>query len=130
MVDSNLARFSRRYVFYGILVASFLVNAYAWAQYPYDNVCEPVNNTSWGHARDYLNVQVLNGTRIDRITVTKDDDVQFCSQSWVEAEGFPFPPTSKLESDVSDSKAFSLCLFDCCIDTHPFDYFLVPFVRI
>ncbi|KAL7559500.1 hypothetical protein ACA910_010314 [Epithemia clementina (nom. ined.)] len=108
MVGSRLARFSRRYFFYGSLVASLLVSAYMWAQYPYDNVCEPANDPSFGHAKDYLNVQVLNGTRIDRITVTQDTDFRYCGQSWLETDVFPFPPTSRLESEdlkyMSDSQ--------------------------
>jgi len=97
-VGSQLARFSRRYFFYGSLLAFFVVSSYAWAQFPYDNVCEPVDATS-GHARDYRNVQLLNGTIMECVSVASDTDVEFCGQSWRDSDIFPFPPTSRLEPD-------------------------------
>ena len=36
---------------------------------------------------------------MDSITVTQDHDVQFCSQRWLDADVFPFPPTSRLERE-------------------------------
>ena len=107
MIGSGLAHFSRRYFFYGSLVTFILVSAYAWLEFPYDNLCDPTNPSD-GHAGEYMNVRLFNGTIIDRITVTQDTAMQFCSQMWLDADVFPFPPTSKLErSDLrymSDSQ--------------------------
>ena len=55
-----------------------------------------------------MKVRLQDGNTVDRITVTQDTAMQFCSQTWMDADGFPFPPTSKMErSDLrymSDSQ--------------------------
>lgn len=93
---SQLARFSRRYFFYGSVLAFFVASSYTWAQFPFDNVCDPVDPTS-GHAGDYANIHFVNGSIVDQLTVTRDVDVQYCSQRWRDSTVFPFPPTERLE---------------------------------
>lgn len=98
MAGPQLAKFSRRYFLSGALLAFVVVSAYAWAQFPFDNICDPVAANS-GFAGDYSQVQLLNGTTVESITVTQDTDVQYCSQSWRDADNFPFPPTSRRLED-------------------------------
>lgn len=96
-VGSELAQFSRRYFFSGALLAYVLVSAYAWAQFPYDNLCDPENPTVTGLSGTYDYV-TADGTTTS-VTVTQDYPVVFCRQSWLEADGFPFPPTPKLQPE-------------------------------
>lgn len=93
-IGSELAEFSRRYFFSGSVLAFVLVSAYAWAQFPYDNLCDPVNATT-GASGTYLYIDE-NGV-IEPTVVTQDTVVAFCSQSWLDAPVFPFPPTSRLQ---------------------------------
>jgi hypothetical protein len=98
-LGAELARFSRRYFFSGAVVAYFLVSAYAWAQFPYDNVCDPVNAT-YSAPATYVNVLApADEPALKYITVTQDTEVVYCPQSWRLYNGFPFPPTSRLQPD-------------------------------
>ena len=98
-LGSELASFSRRYFFSGSVVAYFLVSAYAWAQFPYDNVCDPVDPVYRAPA-SYINVLVPpEETDLRYLTVTQGTEVVFCPQSWRAYDGFPFPPTARLQPE-------------------------------
>ncbi|GKY95608.1 hypothetical protein MPSEU_000522100 [Mayamaea pseudoterrestris] len=98
-LGSELASFSRRYFFSGAVVAYFLVSAYAWAQFPYDNVCDSVNSTYVAPAT-YVNILAPpNVPSLQSITVTQEAAVVFCSQSWRSYDGFSFPPTPRLQPE-------------------------------
>ena len=119
-IGPQLAKFSRRYFFYGALLAFILVSAYAWAQFPYDNICkcclfnmfgvlrivlsfnlstgDPDEPGSTDFARDYQNVELLDGT-FRNVTVTQSEEVVFCQQSWRAASGLSFPPTERLQPE-------------------------------
>eukprot|EP00527_Entomoneis_sp_CCMP2396_P005983 CAMPEP_0198140732 /NCGR_PEP_ID=MMETSP1443-20131203/3854_1 /TAXON_ID=186043 /ORGANISM="Entomoneis sp., Strain CCMP2396" /LENGTH=982 /DNA_ID=CAMNT_0043803251 /DNA_START=336 /DNA_END=3284 /DNA_ORIENTATION=- len=96
-IGSQLAVFSRRYFFNGALLAYILVGAFTWAQFPYDNICDPDTNDGNDYSGTYTNVTLLSQTVLDSVSVTQSTDVQFCEQSWRESNVFAFPPTSRLQ---------------------------------
>jgi hypothetical protein len=100
-IGPELARFSRRYFFSGAVLAFALVSAYAWAQFPYDNVCDPRTNVQYGKAGVYYNVAVgppghKGAYLIPSVNVTQDTAVVFCSQERRHADK-SFPPTSNIQ---------------------------------
>jgi hypothetical protein len=98
-LGSELASFSRRYFFSGAVVAYFVVSAYAWAQFPYDNVCDP-DNPVYRAPATYVNVLVPpEETNLRYISVSQDTEVVFCPQSWRAYDGFAFPPTARLQPE-------------------------------
>jgi len=74
-----------------------LVSAYAWAQFPYDNLCDPVNpeNTGYNGVYTYIDQE----GEAQQVTVEQDTPVVFCNQNWWEYEGFFFPPTSGVQPE-------------------------------
>lgn len=87
-IGPELAIFSRRFFFTGAALTLCVVSVYAFAQFPYDNVCTPGNPES-GFARTYTDATIFRRDRIGlwitdsiNITVTQDDNVVFCDQSW------------------------------------------------
>jgi hypothetical protein len=95
-IGSELAKFSRRYFYSGALLAYFLASAYAWAQFPYDNLCDPTEDyRAYGKSRQYA-YRTESG-EIEFTTVNQDWAVQFCNQNWLGAYVFPFPPTPRLQ---------------------------------
>jgi hypothetical protein len=86
------------------------VSAYAWAQFPYDNLCTPVEPTGINYAATYLNVNLtlVEGEPLQTITVTQATEMLFCPQSWREVSGLSFPPTKRIQPDdrkyMSDSQ--------------------------
>lgn len=84
-IGSELAVFSRRFFFSGAAITLAVVSSYVWAQFPYDNVCDPEEVMS-GLAGMYTNVTTdngkedVNGTGV--VYVTQDTNVIYCSQSW------------------------------------------------
>jgi hypothetical protein len=102
-LGGELARFSRRYFFSGALLAMAIVSSYAWAQFPYDNLCDPTDPTDvtsgFGN-KNYTNVILLNG---DSVTVEvkeeHDTSVVFCNQNWREQSDIFFPPTSRVQPE-------------------------------
>ena len=89
--------FSRRYFFSGALLAFAIVSSYAWAQFPYDNICLPDNPTS-GFAETYDNVMILNGT-VTSITVSEDEGFRFCNQHWRAYSGIAFPASPRWQEN-------------------------------
>ena len=99
-LGSELAVFSRRYFFSGSCLALAMVSAYAWAQFPFDNLCDPVEYNGPDVSGVYSNVRLLNEVDvIPEVTVTQATPSLFCSQSWREVAGFTFPPTSRIQPD-------------------------------
>ena len=100
-LGNELAKFSRRYFFSGSILAYALVSAYAWAQFPYDNVCDNPNGGT-GASGVYSRPQYKNGTLANfdiEVLPEQDEFVQFCGQGWRDFQGFPFPPTSRVQPD-------------------------------
>jgi hypothetical protein len=81
LIGSELAVFSRRYFFTAATICFAVASSYAWAQFPYDNVCDGDKS---GFAKIYEGVlkgndePVGNGT----VDVTQDNNVLFCDQSF------------------------------------------------
>lgn len=98
-LGSELASFSRRYFFSGAVLAYFLVSSYAWAQFPYDNVCDP-DEPTFRTPATYVNILAPpEDTNLRFVTVSQDTEVVFCPQSWRSFDGFPFPPTARLQPE-------------------------------
>jgi len=93
-IGSELAEFSRRYFFSGAMLAYVLVSAYAWMQFPYDNLCDPDQPTQV-RTGDYVSKTSDGSTTVTR--VEQSTAMVFCHQSWIRLDGFPFPPTSRLQ---------------------------------
>ena len=101
-LGAKLAIFSRRYFFSGALLAFVIASGYDWAQFPYDNLCDPESPT-YGNNRTFDNVVFLdpklNAEGPSSITVTQPTNVVGCNQDWRGLQGFPFPSTaSRLQS--------------------------------
>jgi hypothetical protein len=84
LIGSELAVFSRRYFFTSATLAFALVSSYAWAQFPYDNVCDPGEPVD-GFSGKYTNVtdgndKLVSGDGI--VEVTQDTNVLYCDQSF------------------------------------------------
>ena len=98
LIGSKLARSSWRYFLSGALVVFALVSAYFWAQFPFDNLCEPVNATT-GAAGFYPNVVFQSDSRPpENITVTQNAFFSFCDQDQISDPGFP--PTPKIQQGL------------------------------
>ena len=94
-LGSELANFSRKYMFLGCLAVYALMSSFVFAQFPYDNVCDPPDATS-GFSGTYAGVTLGNGERLvnegnDRegiVVVAQDTAVAFCKYSLGLLHGF------------------------------------------
>lgn len=80
-LGANLATFSRRYFFTGALIAFVIASAYSWAQFPFDNVCDPRNGTITPANELLEDVRLFNGTTTD-LTLGQLEPVQYCAQGF------------------------------------------------
>lgn len=95
-LGSELARFSRHYFFSGAVLAYAVISAYAWAGFPYDNLCDSNNTTEI----DQTSVNITLGDGVDmEILVESHRSVLFCDQSFSGFDGLFFPPTSGKQPD-------------------------------
>jgi hypothetical protein len=84
LIGSELAVFSRRYFFTAALITFALLSSYAWAQFPYDNICDN-NDSQNGLSGNYTGMSTLRGELVNGdgvVHVTQDTGVIYCSQSW------------------------------------------------
>jgi hypothetical protein len=87
-IGSQLAVFSRRFFFTGALISFAAVSSYVWAQFPYDNICDPNDlNNMTDVSGIYNGVEyggdtngLVNSNGI--VEVTQSNSVVYCSQSW------------------------------------------------
>jgi hypothetical protein len=86
-LGSEVAKFSRKYFFSFAVVAYAVISAYAFAGFPYDNLCRK-DNPDFGAAGNF----VVNITTYE---VTEDQFFVYCDQRWSGFNGLPFPPTAK-----------------------------------
>jgi len=77
-----------------LLAQYALASAYAWAQFPYDNLCDPENAES-GADGNYSYVDTDGN--IAQQEVTQPTPVVYCDQNWLNWTGVPFPPTSEVQ---------------------------------
>lgn len=82
-IGAELAVFSRRFFFTGAALAFCIVSAYAFAQFPYDNLCNPLEGQAQsGFSGVYTGVTNGNDEPLGSITVSQDTNSVFCQQSW------------------------------------------------
>jgi hypothetical protein len=78
-IGPSLARISRRY-FFTLAVMVFIVSsAFAWAQFPYDNLCDKEAGTERVLHKKFDNILLLDGSLVN-ITVHQNTAVYYCSQ--------------------------------------------------
>lgn len=99
-LGTELAKFSRRYFFSTALLAFGIVSSFAWAQFPYDNLCDPEEPTGSNFTGAWT-VTLLTGEVTD-IGVIEPEPAVFCNQNWRDYDGFPFPATSRLQDGRLD----------------------------
>ena len=105
-IGSELPKFSRRYFFTLSVVFLCFMAAYAYAQFPYDNLCLPDDPTTGEPVRNFTDVDLplVGDSKLFNVTVTDPINYVFCqqSQSWRESEGNSFPPNpDRLQPDDS-----------------------------
>ena len=103
-LGSEVAQFSRRYFFSGAILAYALISAYAWAGFPYDNLCAVEDDSYGSAAGTYTNVVIASKLIAEPQTITVDQSeyVKFCGQNWRAFVGLGFPPVA--DKQPSDSK--------------------------
>lgn len=99
-LGNSLAVYSRRYFFTGATVAFIISSSYAFAQFPYDELCDPVNGTVTRTEIAVTGVTLLNETeqsngpvRLVDVIVGQEEPVHYCPQGFRDQEGFAFPPS-------------------------------------
>lgn len=80
------------------MLAYCVISAYAWAGFPYDNLCIDENYADGGANGTYTNVVFRNTTRRESVEVKPEDAYKFCRQSFTGFDGLLFPPTSRIQS--------------------------------
>lgn len=79
-IGSDLANFSRRIFFPLTLVFFAIISSFVWAQYPFDNLCDP---TTLEEPTSYTDVIDLNQTLVDETgEVTVSTKMISCNQAW------------------------------------------------
>lgn len=122
-LGAELASFSRKYMILGCLAVFAVISSFVFAQFPYDNVCDPPNPVT-GVARQYLGVRDANGeflnegTGSDGIAVVfQDTSVQFCDQSRGGSDEFWFPATKRVQGGglnwFGDEQVSVVMLYSC-----------------
>lgn len=100
-LGNTLAVYSRKYFFTGASLAFIIASAYAWAQFPYDDVCDKEGESVTRTEIPYTGVTLLKdilaaGTEGEaatvNITVGQEESVYFCSQGYRGRPGINFPP--------------------------------------
>lgn len=102
-LGAELASFSRKYMILGCLAVFAVISSFVFAQFPYDNVCDPPDPVA-GVAGQYLGVKDANGEVINQgtgsdgiVVVFQDTAVQFCEQSRGRSDEFWFPATKRVQ---------------------------------
>lgn len=100
-IGAELPKFSRRYFFSGSILALCILSAYAWAQFPYDNLCVPEETSGEDFSGSFTNVSLPLVDDADPFNVTVSSSTQFvfCAQSWREVSGLSFPPTPRIQPE-------------------------------
>jgi hypothetical protein len=85
LIGAELAVFSRRFFFTGATIAFAAVSSLVWAQFPYDNLCDPLRDDvtpDW--SGNYTGVKDLNGKLVDggSVLVEQDTNSVECLQNW------------------------------------------------
>lgn len=89
-IGSQLAVFSRKFFFSGAIIAFAVVSSYVWAQFPYDNVCDPLEPMFNDTAGIYTNVTTLEGKAVKgedglgdgTVEVVQNTSSVYCAQNF------------------------------------------------
>lgn len=102
-LGSEVARFSRRYFFSGAILAYCIISAYAWAGFPYDNLClnEEDDDSATLARATYTNVTLFTNEVKSNVTVQRDEVFFSCRQNWRGFQGPAFPPTARIQSPTA-----------------------------
>jgi hypothetical protein len=83
-LGAELANFSRKYMILGCLAVYALMSSFVYAQFPYDNVCDPPDAAS-GFSGSYVQVTLASGDLVNKgrgdegiVVVAQDTEVAFC----------------------------------------------------
>lgn len=89
----------------GCLAVFAIISSFVFAQFPYDNICDPPNPLT-GMAKTYSGVTLANGLPVNEgsgsqgiAIVTQDTSVVFCDQSRSGSDEFWFPATKRVQGD-------------------------------
>lgn len=90
LIGPELAVFSRQFFFTGAALAFCVVSAYAFAQFPYDNLCDPLEPAAdlSGVYTNFVTYERdgISGwkeTVLAQVDVEQDTETVFCQQSWM-----------------------------------------------
>ncbi|KAG7353426.1 hypothetical protein IV203_002781 [Nitzschia inconspicua] len=104
-LGAELASFSRKYMILGCLAAFAIMSSFIYAQFPYDNVCDPSEPVN-GAAGSYSGVTLADGVLVNEgsenagiVVVSQDTEVAFCDQSRSGSDEFWFPATKRVQGD-------------------------------
>jgi len=116
-IGNELAVFNRRYFLSGALLAFAIVSSYAYAEFPYDNLCDANDGSGGeGFGRSAVPVQFWNGTVGEIDVPGTHSPAIFCQQNYIKLPGFDFPalPSAQNKSSgewMSDSQALLVTIF-------------------
>ena len=83
-IGTQLAVFNRRYFLSAALLAFAIVSSYSYAEFPYDNLCDPVGSASGGMEEEGGRVRVTfwNGTAGEINVPGSNSPAIFCQQNY------------------------------------------------
>ncbi|CAB9497646.1 protease [Seminavis robusta] len=137
-LGNKLAVFSRKYFFTGALVAFIISSAYAWAEFPYDNLCDPEGGTISKiiPQRNASALRFSDDKRID-VNVGQEEPVRFCHQGYrgqLETYGFNFPPSVLAQPDglkwMTEDQETIVTWFYWSVILAMVAFFIIGFLRI
>lgn len=112
-IGNELAVFNRRYFLSGALLAFAIVSSYAFAEYPYDNLCDASGEVG---VSGTVPVEFFNGTAGVIDVPGTNSPAAFCQMSYLRLPGFNFParPSVQQKSQgewMSESQAMLIKVF-------------------
>ena len=91
LVGTQLADFNGRYFLSAAVVACAIFSSYAFAEFPYDNLCE-ADDEGLGQNQN-ITVELSDGTNGTIEVIGEDSPARFCEQNYLRLPGFIFPAT-------------------------------------
>ena len=87
LIGSEISIYSRRYFLAGATIAFALVSSLVWVQFPYDNLCNPIEGTEVNvRTGEYTGVRNLNGDLVENdtgiVVVEQAFNSVQCLQNW------------------------------------------------
>ena len=115
-IGNELAVFNRRYFLSIALLAFAIVSSYAFAEFPYDNLCDADLSGGEDFGRSAVPVQFWSGTVGEIDVPGTHSPAKFCHQNYIQLPGFDFPalPSAQNKSSgewMSGSQALLVTIF-------------------